>query len=785
MHVAEIHEQMGLRREVAGDFGVVNVEYLEVFEAVEGGAEGEIEDIVGEVEIIHHSLHRCNDWVARLIAFCTRFHAPPSYTRHIFDSAHQPDVVVFTNVLRYYSKYGVIDEIFGVFEKMQECGLKPDACSYPVLIKAAGKNGFLFQSEIIKMGIDSGKYIRNALVNAYGKYGPIDAARQVFDEMTERSVADWNAIISGYWNWGSECEAKRMFDLMPDKNVITWTTMVTGYSKMRDLENARTYFDRMPSKTVVSWNAMLSGYAQNGFSDEALSLFNEMVSFGVSPNETTCVAVISSCSSRGDVAVAESVVKMIEERGIRLNPFVKTALLDLYAKCGGLEMAREIFDELGVYRNLVAWNSMISGYTRNGDVISSRELFDKMPGKNVVSWNAMIAGYAQNGESSLAIELFKEMLEKGIMPDEVTLVSVISACGHLGALELGNWVVDLITAKEVKFSMAGYNSLIFMYSRCGDMNKAKTVFHEMEIRDVVSHNALITGFATHGNGVEALELMRRMKDENIKPDRITYIGVLTACSHAGMLEEGKEVFESIVVPDIDHYACMVDLMGRVGKLDEAKKMIQEMPMNPPAEIYGSLLQASRIHKRVDLGELAANKLFELEPQNSGNYVLLSNMYAAAGKWKEVDRIRELMKTRGVMKTSGMSWLEHDRKMHVFMVGDHSHERSVDIYRKLGELKRKMKCLGYVADKSNVLRDVEDEEKEEMVGTHSEKLAVAFGLIVSEPRSVIRVVKNLRICWDCHTAIRMISKLEGREIIVRDNSRFHCFKNKSCSCNDYW
>ncbi|KAL0348179.1 UNVERIFIED_CONTAM: Pentatricopeptide repeat-containing protein, chloroplastic [Sesamum angustifolium] len=635
------------------------------------------------------------------------------------------------------------------------------------------------------MGLDCGKYIRNALINAYGKYGPIEAGRQLFDEMTERSVADWNAIILGYWKWGSEGEAKRLFDLMPDKNVITWTTMVSGYSKMKELENARSYFDRMPEKSVISWNALLSGYAQNGFSEEALSLFNEMVSTGVTPDETTLVSVISSCSSCGGPALAESVVNTLGDRGVRLNLFVKTALLDLYAKCGHLEMAQKIFNELGVHRSSVTWNSMISAYMRTGDITAARELFDQMPGKNVVSWNSMIAGYAQNGRSSLAIELFKEMIKEHIMPDEVTMASVISACGHLGALELGNWVVNFINAHHIKLSLSGQNSLIFMYSRCGSMNEAKMIFNEMETRDVVSHNALITGFAAHGNGVEALKLLEKMKDEGIEPDRITYIGVLTACSHSGMLEEGRKVFESIEAPDLDHYACIVDLLGRVGKLDEAKRVIKEMPVSPHVEVYGSLLNACRIHKRVDLGEFAANKLFELEPENAGNYILLSNMYASAGKWKEVDRIRELMKTRGLMKTTGWSWVEYDRKMHKFIVGDRSHEKSVEIYHTLAELKMKMQAAGYIADKSNVLRDVEDEDKEEMVGTHSEKLAVAFCLLVSEPGTVIRVVKNLRICWDCHTAIKMISKLERREIIVRDNNRFHHFKDNMCSCNDYW
>ncbi|KAF3447013.1 hypothetical protein FNV43_RR12193 [Rhamnella rubrinervis] len=242
---------------------------------------------------------------------------------------------------------------------------------------------------------------------------------------------------------------------------------------------------------------------------------------------------------------------------------------------------------------------------------------------------------------------------------------------------------------------------------------------------------------------------KKMKEKGIEPDRVTYIGVLTACSHEGLLVEGRNVFNSIKDPDVDHYACLVDPFGRVGDLDEAKKLIESMPKEPHAGVYGSLLNASRIHRRMDLGELAANKLFELEPQNSGNYILLSNLYASKGRWEDVQRVRE-----------------------------------DDIYKLLATLRRKMRDAGYAADKSCVLRDVEEEEKEEMVGTHSENLAICFALLVSEAGAVIRV-KNLRMCWDCHTAFKMISKLEERKILVRDNNRFHCFSDGLCSCNDYW
>lgn len=669
---------------------------------------------------------------------------------------------------------------------MQASDVKLATFVYPVLIKSVGKAGIVFHAHVVKLGTDCDHFVRNAIMGMYAKYGPVEHAKELFDGMHDRTIADWNSMISGYWKSGNEAEVRRLFDMMPERNVVTWTAMVTGYAKMKDLEKARDYFDRMLEKNVVSWNAMLSGYAQNGFADEALKLFNDMMNSRVQPNETTWVIIISSCSSRSDPILADSLVRTLSQRQVHLSYFAKTALVDMYAKCGSLRTARKIFDELGTFRNSVTWNAMISAYTRVGDLTMARELFDKMPERDVVSWNSMISGYAQNGESAMAIELFKDMIYTGTLkPDEVTMVSVISACGHLGGLEFGNWVVNILKEKQIKLGISGYNSLIFMYSKCGSMDDAKSVFERMAERDLVSYNTLVAGFAAHGYGREAVKLLSKMKEEGIEPDRVTYIGVLTACSHAGLLEDGHNVFNSIKDPGVDHYACLVDLLGRVGDLDEAKKLIESMPKEPHAGVYGSLLNASRIHRRIDLGELAANKLFELEPQNSGNYILLSNLYASKGRWEDVQRVREGMKKVGLKKGTGWSWVEYNGKMHKFMVGDKSHELSDDIYKLLATLRRKMRDAGYTADKSCVLRDVEEEEKEEMIGTHSEKLAICFALLVSEAGAVIRVVKNLRMCWDCHTAFKMISKLEERKILVRDNNRFHCFSNGLCSCNDYW
>ncbi|ONI36475.1 hypothetical protein PRUPE_1G586800 [Prunus persica] len=740
-------------------------------------------------QLIQNSLHHHSQWASLLISQCTRLRAPPPYTRLIFDSTPRPDIHVFISMLKYYSNLGSahFNQVVSLYQKLQCCDLRIGTFVYPVLIKSAGSKGIEFHAHVLKLGLASDPYIRNAIMGLYAKYGPVENARDVFAEMHERTLADWNNMIFGYWNWGNKAEACRLFDMMPERNVVTWTAMVTGYARMKDLENARRYFDEIPEKNVVSWNAMLSAYAQNRFPEEALKLFDDMMNSRDQPNETTWAIVISACSSCGDCSLADSFVQKLNQKRIHLSYFAKTALLDMYAKRGSLQAARQVFDELGVSRNTVTWNAMISAYTRVGDLASARELFDKMLERDVVTWNSMISGYAQNGQSALAIDLFKDMITAADdpKPDEVTMVSVISACGHLGALDIGNWVISIVRKNHIKLSISGYNSLIFLYSKCGSMDDAKRTFQEMTTRDVVSYNTLIAGFAAHGHGMEAVKLLSKMKGEFVEPDRVTYIVILTACSHAGMLEEGWKVFESIKAPDADHYACVIDLLGRVGKLDEAKKIIDDMPKEPYAGVYGSLLNASRIHKRIDLGEFAASTLFELEPHNSGNYILLSNIYASAGRWDDVVRVRELMRKVGVKKATGWSWVEYKGKLHKFIVGDKSHERSDDVYRVLAELGRKMRNSGYMADKTCVLRDVEEEEKEEMVGTHSEKLAVCFALLVTDAEAVIRVVKNLRVCWDCHTAMKMISNLEGRKIILRDNNRFHCFSDGICSCGDYW
>lgn len=460
-----------------------------------------------------------------------------------------------------------------------------------------------------------------------------------------------------------------------------------------------------------------------------------------------------------------------------------------YLQNGMMEEAWQVFDKMPE-RNLVSWNAMIAGYAQNGKLRVARDLFDLMPQRNLGSWNSMIVGYAQSGHGEKSFELLFEMQMANVKADQATFASVLSACASLEALEQGKCVHGYIIESGFMSDVSVGNALITMYAKCGCIEDAKSVFDNISKKNYVSCNAMIAAYAQHGYGNEALQLFEQMKQTGMKPNHITFVGVLSACSHAGLVAEGCYYFHSMsrdycIAPQADHYACMVDLLGRAGHLDEADKLINEMPFNPDAVVLGALLGACRIHMNVNLGERVAERLFELEPLNSSTYVLLSNIYAVAGRWDDVGKVRMIMKARGVIKKAGCSWVKIKNKVHVFQEGDIMHPQMEKIYSALHELERQMREVGYVPDTNFVLHDVEEQQKEQSLSQHSEKLAIAFGLISTPPGTMIRIMKNLRVCGDCHNAIKFISKIVAREIVVRDPKRFHHFKMGFCSCRDYW
>ena len=375
-------------------------------------------------------------------------------------------------------------------------------------------------------------------------------------------------------------------------------------------------------------------------------------------------------------------------------------------------------------------------------------------------------------------------------PDQITYVSILNACVSPTTVEHGKGVHAHIMDAGFQSHVCVGNALINMYAKCGSISEARVVFDEMGKRDLISWTAMIAGLALYGCGKDALQLFEQMKKEGVRPDLVTFVGVLSVCTHAGLVDEGRRYFNAMsqdhgIPPTIVHYSCLVDLLGRAGHLDEAENVIKSMPVAANAVVWGALLGACRLHGNVLLAERAADQSLKIEPQNASIYVLLSHVYAAAGMWDNVAKVSNLMRDRGVKKQLGRSWIAVDKKVHSFVVKDRSHPEVEEIYSELKSLTKKMRRAGYVPDTQLVMHEVDEQQKEEALCHHSERLAIAYGLIRTPFGTSLRISKNLRICGDCHTATKFMTKIVGREIIARDASRFHHFKDGLCSCGDSW
>ncbi|XP_057464516.1 pentatricopeptide repeat-containing protein At1g11290, chloroplastic-like [Actinidia eriantha] len=483
-----------------------------------------------------------------------------------------------------------------------------------------------------------------------------------------------------------------------------------------------------------------------------------MMEKGLRPDKYAFPMALKSCAALSDLPAGRLIHQHSVCCGCGNDLYIDAALVDMYAKCGEVEAARQVFDKMSV-RDLVCWTSMVSGY-------------------------------AHNGCNSEALEFFDLMRCSGVKPNRVGILSVLLACGNLGALRRGQWFHDYVIKTGFRSDILIATAIVDMYAKCGNLDLARALFNETTGKDVVCWSAMIGNYGIHGHGRRAIDLFHRMLKEAVRPNHVTFTCVLSACSHSGLIEEGNKYFRLMreefgIEPKLSNYSCMVDLLGRSGQLSEAEKLIQTMPVEPDVSILGSLLGACRVHGNIDLAEKIADRIFQLDPFHAGYHVLLSNIYAAKSRWVEVEKIRKIMARRGTNKIEGFSLIEHNILIHKFGAGDKFHPQSEKIYSLLEELAIPMKRLGYIPFTDCVLHDIEGEAKEAALSYHSERLAIAFGLINTAPGTTLRITKNLRICRDCHNAIKFMSRIVNRVIIVRDNRRFHHFDNGICSCGDYW
>jgi pentatricopeptide repeat protein len=578
---------------------------------------------------------------SRLIAFCAISEwRNLGYCSQILYNLDNPNVFSWNVAIRGYSESESMEEGVVLYKGMlRNGGSRPDNYTYPLLLKVCAGLSWKLMGDgivghVLQMGFDSDMFVHNAVIHMLVSCGELVDARKVFDE-----------------------------------------------GRVRDL---------------VSWNSLINGYVKSGLAYEALRMYSEMEVERVKPDEVTMIGVVCSCAQLGDLNHGRKFHWYIEENGLNLTVPLSNALMDMYIKCGNLEEAQEIFDST-VNRTIVSWTTLIVGYAKLGFLDIARKLFYKMPEKNVVSWNAMIGGYAHAKRSTEALALFHEMQASNIKPDEVTMVNCLSACSQLGALDVGIWIHRYIEKHNLCLNVALGTALVDMYVKCGNIAKALQVFQEMPQRNSLTWTAVICGLALHGNAHDALSYFLTMIDIGLVPDEITFIGVLSACCHGGLVEEGRKYFSQMsskfnIFPKLKHYSCMVDLLGRAGLLEEAEELIKSMPMEADAVLWGSLFFACCIHGNVTMGERAASKLLRLDPGDSGIYVLLANMYKDANMWEEARKVRKMMMERGVEKTPGCSSIEVNGFVYEFIVRDKSHPQSEQIYECLVQLTKQLELV---------------------------------------------------------------------------------------------
>ncbi|KAL3522318.1 hypothetical protein ACH5RR_015152 [Cinchona calisaya] len=722
-------------------------------------------------------------------------------SRRLFDEIPERNSVSWNALFSCYTQIECFGEAVGLFREMVASGIRPDEFSLSTIINACTGLGDIGQGNkihgyLIKLGFDSDPFSLNALVDMYAKVGTFEDALAVFQEIGRPDTVSWNAVIAGCALHEYHDQALELFAQMTcsglKPNVFTLSSVLKAcaglrlqelgkrlhslllkldlldafvsvglidmYSKCGLLEDAKLVYDLMPQKDFIATNAMISGYTQNGADREGLMLFVEMYKKGMGFDQTTLLAILNCSAEMQAVDTCKQVHVISVKSGLQSDAFVTNSLIDSYGKCFQMDDAARIFEEC--------------------------------PSIDLPSFTSIISAYAQCGQGEEALKLYRKLQDVEAKPDSFVCCTLLNACANLSAYEQGKQIHVHVLKYGFMSDLFAGNSLVNMYAKCGSLKDADRAFSEVPQRGIVSWSAMIGGLAQHGHGKKALLLFDKMLKDGVAPNHVTLVSVLCACNHAGLVTEAKNYFKMMeesfgIQPTQEHYACMIDVLGRAGKLDEAMDLVKKMPFEANASIWGALLGAARIHKNVELGQLAAEMLLTLEPEKSGTHVLLANIYASVGSWDNVAKMRRLMKDSKVKKEPGMSWIEVKDKIYTFIVGDRSHSRSKEIYAKLEELGDLMAKAGYVPMIEVDLHDVEQKEKELLLAHHSEKLAVAFALIATPPGAPIRVKKNLRICLDCHTAFKFICKIVSREIIVRDINRFHHFSDGSCTCGDYW
>lgn len=700
------------------------------------------------------------------------------------------------------SKQGKLKDAHDFLKEMDDANVSVSLHSYQCLFQACGKlrclaDGRLIHDQLRKTVKNPSGFIENCLLRMYCDCGSVVDAQKVFDEMVIKNLVSWVIIISAYAHSGELGKAIRLFSNMQasgtrpnsavyislmqsclgpsflelgkqihshlirsqlNANITVETALCNTYVRCGWLEGAQLVFDGMEEHNVVTWTGLMVGYTQAKKLKIALELFARMVMEGVELDEFVFSIVLKACCGLGDWDMGRQIHCHIVKLGFESMASVGTPLVDFYVKCGNIE--------------------------------SACQSFGRISNPSDVSWSALMSGLSQSGRLEDCIESFTSLRSKGVDLNPFIYTSVFQACAGLTDLNMGSQAHGDAIKRGLVSYLYGESAMVTMYSKCGRLDYAYRVFESMDEPDAVAWTAMISGYAYHGNAVEAMKFFRRMQSYGVKPNAVTFIALLTACSHSGLVAEAKQFLDSMsrdygVEPMIDHYDCMIDTYSRAGLLQEALELINRMPFEPDTMSWKSLLGGCWAHRNLKLGKIAAENLLRLDPEDTAGYILLFNLYSFSGKWEEAAHVRKLMSERDLKKEVSCSWISVKGQVHRFVVGDKHHPLTEAIYSKLKEFKSS------VIDIPVELLNEEDDyscsmaERKEQLLEHSEKLAIAFGLISAEANTPILVFKNLRACRDCHEFGKQVSLVTGRQIVVRDSTRFHHFVSGHCSCNDFW
>ncbi|XP_044478633.1 pentatricopeptide repeat-containing protein At5g03800 [Mangifera indica] len=758
----------------------------------------------------------------------------------VFTGLSNPNVVSFTSLVSGFAKSGREEEAIELFLRMRDEGIEPNEHSFVAILTACIRLlelnfGSQVHGLIVKMGYLDNVFVANALMGLYGKFGGLlEYVVKVFDEMSQRDIASWNTVISSvvkelkyekafelfrdmkrnddfrvdyitistlltaltgsfslmegrslhahairiglgcnlsvnngligfYTKCGSVKDVETIFERMPIRDVITWTEMVIAYMEFGLVDSAVETFDMMPEKNCISYNALLAGFCKNSRGMRAIDFFVKMVEAGLVLTDFTLTSVINACGSLAEVKLSEQIHVFVLKFGFGSNACIEAALLDMMTRCGRMADAEKMFHQWPSYQ------------------------------ESSIIWTSMLCGYARNGQPEHAISLFHRSQSEGMMVvDEVAVTSVLGVCGTLGFHEMGKQIHCHALKTGFSFDVGVGNSIISMYFKCCNMSDATKAFHVMPSHDIVSWNGLIAGHLLYRQGDEALNIWSRMENASIKPDAVTFVLVISAyrCTKLNLVDSCRKLFHSMetiynIEPTSDHYASLVSVLGCWGFHDEAEEIINKMPFEPNVSVWRALLDSCRTHKNTTIGKRVAKHILTMEPQDPSAYVLISNLYSASGRWHNSEIIREDMREKGFQKHPSRSWIIHQNKVHSFYTRDKSHPQEKDIYSALDILILECFKAGYVPDTRYVLHEVEEHQKKDFLFYHSAKLAATFGLLKTQHREPIRIVKNILVCGDCHMFLKYVSAVTRREIFLRDASGFHHFSDGQCSCKDFW